>query len=113
MITFEQLANANLHRQQEWPGNEKADVAFRALEVVGEAGEVAEAVKKFLRAERGIYGSVASVEDIASELADVVIAADLLATQLHVDLGHHVAMKFNATSMKYGLKTRITKDRGA
>lgn len=37
-VTFNVLRGANQRRQQEWPGNEKADVPFRALEVAGEAG---------------------------------------------------------------------------
>ena len=64
---FNVLRGANVQRQQEWPGNEHADVAFRAIEVAGEAGEVAEAVKKFLRAERGIKGSTATREDDAGQ----------------------------------------------
>jgi NTP pyrophosphatase (non-canonical NTP hydrolase) len=106
-MKFEDLRNANIERQREWPGDDKADVAFRAIEVAGEFGEVAEAIKKFLRAERGISGSTATLEDVADEMADSIIALDLLANQLDLDLGAAVARKFNMTSVKYGLKTRI------
>ncbi|CTQ53227.1 hypothetical protein LP7551_01748 [Roseibium album] len=106
-MKFEDLRNANIKRQREWPGDDKADVAFRAIEVAGEFGEVAEAIKKYLRAERGISGSTATLEDIADEMADSIIALDLLANQLGLDLGTAVARIFNMTSAKYGLKTRI------
>src|SRR5690554_4795012 len=107
-LSFDALRHANNERQKEWPGNEHTDVAFRAIEVAGEAGEVLEAVKKFLRAERGIRGSTATTKDIASEMADTIIALDLLANQIGVDLGAAVAKKFNATSEKYDLATRLS-----
>lgn len=109
-VTFNVLRGANVNRQKEWPGNEHADVAFRAIEVAGEAGEVAEAVKKFLRAERGIKGSTATKEDVAAEMGDLLVSLDLLANQMGIDLGSAVAAKFNATSEKYGMRTYIGGD---
>ncbi len=106
-VTFNVLREANRNRQQEWPGNDKADVAFRALEVAGEAGELSEAVKKLLRAERGIKGSTATVDDVASEMGDLLVSLDLLADALGIDLGRAVEKKFNRTSEKYGMRTRI------
>lgn len=106
-LQFRELRNANDTRQQEWPGNEKADVAFRTIEVAGEFGEVSEAVKKYLRATRGIKGSTATLDDVADEMADAIIALDLLASELDIDLGSAVARKFNRTSVKYDLKTRL------
>lgn len=106
-ITFNVLRAANQRRQEEWPGNEKADVAFRAIELAGEAGEVAEAVKKYLRAERGIKGSTATREDIADEMGDLLVSLDLLADELGIDLGDAVRRKFNATSEKYSMRTYL------
>jgi len=106
-VTFNVLRGANKRRQQEWPGNEKADVAFRAIEVAGEAGEVAEAVKKLLRAERGIKGSTATKDDVADEMGDLLVSLDLLAEALGIDLGRAVERKFNRTSDKYGMRTYI------
>lgn len=106
-ITFNVLRQANNRRQQEWPGNDKADVAFRAIELAGEAGEVAEAVKKFLRAERGIKGSTATRDDIADEMGDLLVSLDLLAAELGIDLGAAVRRKFNATSEKYDMRTYL------
>ncbi|WP_417671373.1 MazG-like family protein [Roseibium sp.] len=106
-MNFDALRHANQLRQQEWPGNDQADVPFRTIEVAGEFGEVAEAIKKYLRGERGIRGSTASLDDVADEMADAIIALDLLAEILDIDLGTAVARKFNKTSEKYGLSTRI------
>lgn len=104
---LEELRIANVKRQAEWPGNEQADVAFRAIEVAGEAGELAEAVKKWLRGERGIKGSTATPDQVAQEMADVLISVDLLANQMGIDLAAAVRSKFNATSEKYGMATRL------
>lgn len=109
-LTFNALRGANNNRQKEWPGNEHADVAFRALEVAGEAGELCEKVKKYLRAERGIKGSTASKDDIAAEMGDLMVSLDLLAAELGVDLGKATAAKFNGTSEKYGMRTYIGGD---
>ncbi len=106
-MLFQHLRQANETRQGEWGGDDKTDLAFRALEVSGEAGELAEAVKKYLRAERGIQGTTATLDDIADEMGDVIISIDLLAAHLGINLGHAVASKFNKTSRKYELATRL------
>ena len=106
-MKFSDLRQANVTRQKEWPGNDQADIAFRGLEVAGEFGEVAEALKKYLRGTRGIKGSTADLQDVANEMADAIIALDLLADQMGIDLGAAVTRKFNATSQKYGLETQI------
>lgn len=107
-MSFNVLRDANRNRQTEWPGNDKADIAFRAIEVAGEAGEVSEAIKKFLRAERGIKGSTATKEDVAAEMGDLLVSLDLLADSLGIDLGEAVRAKFNATSEKYGMRTYLS-----
>lgn len=109
-VTFRVLRDANCNRQTEWPGNDKADMPFRALEVAGEAGELCEAIKKFLRAERGIKGSTATKADVASEMGDLLVSLDLLANEMGIDLGEAVRAKFNATSEKYGMRTYIGTD---
>lgn len=109
-VTFNVLRGANKRRQQEWPGNDKADMPFRALEVAGEAGELCEAVKKFLRAERGIKGSTATLSQVAEEMGDLLVSLDLLANEMGIDLGKAVQAKFNATSIKYGMRTYIGDD---
>jgi len=106
-ITFNVLRDANRNRQKEWPGNEKADVAFRAIELAGEAGELMEAIKKFLRAERGIKGSTSTPFEIADEMGDLLVSLDLLADELGIDLGVAVRRKFNKTTDKYGMRTYL------
>lgn len=107
-LSFSRLRLANVTRQQEWPGYDQTDTTFKTLEVCGEAGELAEAVKKMVRAERGIAGSTAKLEAVADELGDVVISADLLAAHLGIDLADATVRKFDKTSVKYGLVTRLT-----
>jgi NTP pyrophosphatase (non-canonical NTP hydrolase) len=109
-LTFTTLRDANVNRQKEWPGNEQADVAFRAIEVAGEAGEVLEKVKKLLRAQRGIKGSTATADDVAEEMGDLIVSLDLLANELGIDLGRAVRAKFNATSQQHGMRTYIGDD---
>lgn len=105
---LKELRKANIERQKEWGGDDRCDVAFRAVEVAGETGEMLEKVKKHLRLLRGIQGSTASVIEVAEEMADVVISLDLLATQMGINLAEAVPHKFNKTSTKYGFETRIT-----
>jgi len=76
-VNFEALRAANIARQQEWPGNDKADPAFRALEVADEVGEVMGAVKKWLRAQRDIAGTTLTLEDVADEIGDTYVSLDL------------------------------------
>lgn len=106
-MDLDDLRYASKQRQIEWSGSDKATLEFRALEVAGECGEVAEAVKKYLRSVYGIKGSTATVEDIADEMADAIIAIDLLAEKLGIDLSEAVKKKFNMTSMKYDLDTTL------
>lgn len=106
-MMLKELREANTERQKEWGGDDRCDVAFRAVEVAGETGEMLEKVKKYLRGERGIQGTTASAVEVADEMADVVIGLDLLAAQMGINLAAAVPSKFNQTSEKYGFKTRM------
>jgi NTP pyrophosphatase (non-canonical NTP hydrolase) len=110
MITLEKIRQANRVRQSEWPGNDRADVPFRAIELAGETGELMEAVKKWLRAKRGIKGEVGGLEAISDEVADVLICLDLLADDIGIDLGAAFTAKFNKTSRRYGFDTMVDTD---
>ena len=66
-----------------------------------------ETVKKLLRAQRGIAGSTATLAEVSEEMGDCIIAIDLLAADLGLDLGLATRTKFDATSDKYGLPVRI------
>lgn len=86
------------HPVEDWTPTEWA-VAF-----AGEAGEVCNAVKKLRRLADGTNTAKdpqtdeQAVEAIASELADTIIYADLLAARLGIDLSEAVIRKFNEVS---------------
>ncbi len=98
---------ASIARQIEWAGGtqEPLPVLFKATELGGEAGEVINVVKKLGRERLGWTGSRATVEQLADELADLVICADLLAEPYGIDLAAAIVRKFNATSEQRGLVT--------
>lgn len=127
---FTSLYAANLARDVEWTGNKPGllDASFRGNETAGEIGEAIEAVldtlgytaalaaaggrvsnliKKLERERLGIAGSRATVDQVKLELGDVVICAHLVAMQYGFDLEPEVIAKFNATSEKMGLSTRL------
>lgn len=104
---FEELRRANIARQQEWDPDGKLTLEFRGNELAGECGEACNVIKKLARERLGIRGSRASYSHLAEELADVLMCADLIATQCGIDLDAAVRGKFNATSEKYGLATRM------
>lgn len=105
--TFDSLRAANRARQQEWDQDGQITPSYRGNELAGEVGEACNVIKKLERERMGIRGSRASVAELADELADVVICADLIAMQYGIDLEAAVARKFNATSEKVGLQTRL------
>jgi NTP pyrophosphatase (non-canonical NTP hydrolase) len=101
------LRRANLVRQQEWCPEQKPDLSFRGNELAGETGEACNIIKKLERARHGWRGSIGTVAQLAEELADIIITVDLVAIQLGIDLSDAVVAKFNATSEKNGLSTRL------
>lgn len=107
MSTYQTLRAANVARQAEWDGDSRITLAYRGNELAGEAGEACNVIKKIERERLGIRGSRDTIEHLAEELADVIICADLIAMAEGIDLDAAVAAKFNATSEKVGLKTRL------
>lgn len=105
--TYETLRAANEARQAEWDAGNQISAAYRGNELAGEVGEVCNVIKKLERERMGIRGSRDTVDHLAEELADVVICVDLLAMHYGIDLKAAVARKFNATSEKVGLRTRL------
>lgn len=104
---YKNLREANLARQKAWTNDTPVSTLFRAVELGGEVGELLNVVKKIERENQGWRGSRATKEDLANELADVVICADLLAIAENIDLDEAIATKFNATSEKVGLSQRL------
>ena len=109
MTDLGRLRAASVCRQREWDGAGCLTPSFRGCELAGEVGEALNIVKKLERARLGIGGSRAVVADLAKELADVVICVDLIAMEYGIDLAEAVVDKFNETSEKYGLATRLVR----
>lgn len=100
--------DATIHRQAEWCSNgENPDLSFRAMELAGETGEACNVAKKLVREAHGWRGSRATLDDLAMELADVVICADLMALAAGVDLMGAVRCKFNLTTDNVGLTVKL------
>lgn len=108
MTDHTNLRDANVARDIEWrAGAAPLSLSFRGNELAGEVGEACNVLKKLERARLGLRGSRDTVEHLAEELADVVICCDLIAMDLGLDLQKAIADKFNATSEKVGLATRL------
>ena len=106
-LEFDGLRSANAARQKLWDSGAQIDSSYRGNELAGEVGEACNVIKKLERERLGIAGSRATVEQLAQELADVIICVDLLAMGYGIDLGQAVKDKFNETSVKVGLQTRL------
>lgn len=94
---------ANTARQNEWANGEEIPLWFQALELAGEAGEVANVVKKLVRWEMYHRGSQATQEQLADECADVYMCLMKLVHSANIDLREAVIRKFNTTSDAVGL----------
>ena len=106
-ITFERLRDSNQKRQDEWDSDNQISLSYRGNELAGEVGEACNIIKKLERERLGIRGSRADKTQLAEELADIIICVDLIAMHEDIDLAQAVAKKFNATSEKYGLKSKF------
>lgn len=107
-MVYETLREANIARQAEWTSNGAVlSLSFAGNELAGEVGEVCNVIKKLDREALGLPGSRDTVEHLSEELADVLICVDLIAMRFGIDTDQAVARKFNATSEKVGLNTRL------
>lgn len=105
---LKQLREANSARQDEWENAKgKLSLSYFGNAIAGEVGEACNIIKKIERERLGLRGSRASLSDLAEELADVIIYMDLLAADCNIDLEEAIKNKFNKTSEKYNLGTRI------
>lgn len=102
-LNFADLRLANKERQKAWDPNKRITLLYSANELAGEVGEACNIVKKLERKALGIKGSEGSIFDLADELADVVICADLVAMRAGIDLGASIVQKFNRTSKENDL----------
>lgn len=97
------LRMANATRQAEWDPTNAITLEYRGNELAGEVGEACNIIKKLARERLGLKGSRATKEQLADELADIVICTDLIAMDMGIDLDKAVREKFNRTSEKLGL----------
>jgi NTP pyrophosphatase (non-canonical NTP hydrolase) len=107
MTTHATLRAANVARNKEWDAGGQISLSFRGNELAGETGEACNVIKKLDRERLGLRGSRATKEQLAEELADVIICADLIAMDVGIDLEDAVRRKFNKTSENNGLQTRM------
>lgn len=105
-LTFARLREHNVYRcEMIFHPLNAWSVSDWAVAFAGEAGEVLNAVKKLRRHEDGTNTDKdpqtreQCLQEIAWELADTIIYADLLAAHLEIDLGNAVRAKFNRVSM--------------
>ena len=106
-LDLRELQAANSSRQDEWPGAQAVTPSYRGNELAGEVGEACNVIKKLERMRLGIAGSTDTVEHLAEELGDVIICVALIANEFGIDLSNATRAKFNKTSKKVGLKSRI------
>lgn len=106
-MDLQELRNANEKRHIEWAQGVEIPLSFRGLELAGEAGEACNELKKLERTRLGMVGGKQDIEDLQEELADVLVCVDLIAMDLGINLGEALRAKFNKTSEKYGLATRL------
>ena len=108
---LQELRDANISRQKEWPSDIEVDEIFRSNELAEEVGEVCGAVKKLFRFKHNIAGNVKSENELLlnleEEIGDVLITLDLLANMFDISIEEVAREKFNKTSNKIGLKTKL------
>jgi NTP pyrophosphatase (non-canonical NTP hydrolase) len=116
-LTFAQVTEANTTRCNRWHPGFPHDEAWTGADwsnaVCGEAGEMANVVKKLRRLETGTTPGPDDPPEaelrrmLADEIADVFTYLDLLATFYGVDIQDAIAAKFNRVSERQGFPDRL------
>lgn len=113
-LNFDGLRLMNAARCARWhpPDSEPWNAADWSNATCGEAGEMANKVKKYRRYEtrtlrQGDPPPEEIKKQIAEEIADMVIYGDLLANYLGINLGEAIREKFNAKSREMGFPERL------
>ena len=101
-LSFEALREANVSRQHSVPKFRHSwSIAEWTKAVAGEVGEACNIAKKIIR------GDDVTIEQLAHEIADVVIYADLALANCGVSLGEAVREKFNIVSVRHNTHERL------
>lgn len=104
---FKELREASIIRTQEWQADADVPLSYYGNELAEEAGEVCAAIKRLERHNYGIVGGSDDITNLKEEIGDVVICIERIAQLYDIDIEQCVRSKFNQTSEKYGLSTRI------
>lgn len=107
MDILSELRVKNLKRQEEWCAGGELSISYLGNELAGEAGELCNVLKKLDREKLGMVGSRSNVAELSDEIGDVLICLDSIAARFGIDLGASATAKFNKTSNKYGLNTKM------
>lgn len=115
-LTFSKFRATNSARCSRWhpgfPDSGEWTGADWSNAMCGEAGEVANVVKKLRRIETGHLGAVDPareelIDQLADECGDVLAYLDLLAAYYGIDLAKAAARKFNRVSGHEGFPERL------
>lgn len=110
-LTFEDLRQANIDRQEHWGGSDNWTLADWSNAVAGEVGEACNVVKKIRRVELGTIGNKESVEQyrgkLESEIGDALIYLDILARKAGSSLDACVLKAFNGKSEELNMPVRL------
>jgi NTP pyrophosphatase (non-canonical NTP hydrolase) len=109
-LDLSDLRSVNLKRAEtKFGGLQRWSPMEWAAAMAGECGEACNVTKKIWRLDNTPQwnspeeqDAAALKQDLADEIADVLIYADLLAARLGIDLSEAVRQKFNRTSAKVG-----------
>lgn len=94
-----QLADKCMADSKRWFPDSHADLSMYALGIAGEAGEVADLVKKIAR---GSLTVTEAIDDLREELIDVLIYILCVGNLLHIDWDVEYAKKFQINEMRFG-----------
>ncbi len=87
-----------------WPEWRDVPHWYWVLCISGEAGELANKLKKIFRAEWGWRGKTAKFDDLVEELADIQIYLYLLAGKLSINLEKETQKKIGIVNDRFGWK---------
>lgn len=114
-LTFVKVSKINKIRCDRWHGSDSEtwSVADWSNAMCGEAGEVANAVKKLRRLQTGVASNNnpvskdAIIAEIKKEIGDTYLYLDLLAQHLGIDMEKAVRETFNRVSEREGFPERL------
>ena len=104
---LDELAEKCAVRGLEWRGGEPVDIMYSTVELAGEVGELCNAIKKQSREAKGMVGTRVNRQDVEDEFGDVMVCLSILAGEMGINLEDVTRRKFNKTSEKYNLETKI------